>query len=39
MVGWMFSEAPSVAVFTSKRILDKREWIYYVAHDVDDGAW
>ncbi len=36
---WPFSDPPNVAVFTSKRILDGDEWIYYVSHDKDDGAW
>jgi hypothetical protein len=36
---WPFNDPPNVAVFTSKRILDGDEWIYYVTHDQDDGAW
>jgi hypothetical protein len=36
---WPFSDDRNVAVFTSKRILNGSEWIYYVTHDEDDGAW
>lgn len=36
---WPFSEPENVAVFTSKRILSGEEWIYFVTHDADDGAW
>ena len=36
---WPFADPPKVAVFTSKKIVGGDEWIYYVAHDEDDGAW
>lgn len=36
---WLFEDREDTAVFTSKRILDKVDWVYYVTHDVDDGAW
>lgn len=36
---WPFADPPNVAVFTSKQIVAGREWIYYVSHDEDDGAW
>ena len=36
---WKFSEAPNVAVFTSKGILQNGDWVYYVTHDQDDGVW
>ena len=39
MVRWPFADPPNVAVFTSKQILEGRDWIYYVSHDEDDGAW
>ncbi|MBX3193400.1 MAG: hypothetical protein KF819_40835 [Labilithrix sp.] len=28
-----------MAVFVSQRILEGEEWVYYVRHDDDDGAW
>lgn len=36
---WPFTDPPNVAVFISERILNGSEWIYYVTHDDDDGAW
>jgi len=36
---WPFSDPPNVAVFTSKSIVEERDWIHYVSHDQDDGAW
>jgi hypothetical protein len=36
---WPFSDPPNVAVFTSKSIIQGNEWIYYVSHDLEDGAW
>jgi hypothetical protein len=36
---WPFDEAPNVAVISDYRIVGKETWIYYVSHDVDDGAW
>jgi hypothetical protein len=36
---WSFQDPPNVAVFTSKDIVEKGKWIYYVSHDGDDGAW
>lgn len=36
---WPFSDPPNVAVFTSRRIVDNGDWVYYVTHDEDDGAW
>ena len=36
---WPFDDPPNVAVFTSKRIVEGTDWIYYVGHDADDGAW
>lgn len=38
-VEWNFADDPNVAVYTDKRILYGRSWIYYVGHDTDDGAW
>lgn len=39
MTSWPFADPPNVAVFTSKEILAGHDWIYYVGHDEDDGAW
>ncbi len=36
---WPFADPPNTAVFTCWRILRGEEWIHYVAHDADDGAW
>lgn len=36
---WLFLDPPNTAVFISRRILDGEEWIYYVSHDTEDGAW
>lgn len=36
---WPFSDQRNVAVFTSKRIVHEGDWVYYVTHDADDGAW
>jgi hypothetical protein len=38
-MSWPFNDPPNVAVFTSARILNGDEWVYYVSHDADDGAW
>ena len=34
-----FSDAPNTAVFICSHILDGREDILFVSHDMDDGAW
>lgn len=39
MSEWPFADPPNVAVFTSATILDGADWIHYVTHDDDDGAW
>ncbi len=36
---WPFSSPPNEVVFTSKKITSGDEWVYYVSHDSDDGAW
>jgi hypothetical protein len=36
---WKFEDPENVAVFTSHRILRGEDWIHYVTHDEDDGAW
>jgi hypothetical protein len=36
---WPFKDQRNVAVFTSRKIVDEGDWIYYVSHDEDDGAW
>ncbi|MDZ4779868.1 MAG: hypothetical protein SGJ19_06425 [Planctomycetia bacterium] len=36
---WPFGDSENTAVFTSKKILDGADWVYYVTHDADDGAW
>lgn len=39
MEEWPFDGPPNVATFTSKGVVEDGEWIHYVAHDDDDGAW
>lgn len=39
MTSWPFPDPPNVAVFTSKRIIEGRDWVHYVTHDPEDGAW
>lgn len=36
---WPFADPPNVAVFTSKSIIEGRDWVHYVSHDEEDGAW
>jgi len=36
---WPFDDPPNVAVFTSKAVTHDGEWIAYVSHDEEDGAW
>jgi len=36
---WPFCDKQSTAVFTSERILQRIDWIHYVTHDAEDGAW
>jgi len=39
MTDWPFQDPPNVAVIANKRIVYQGEWIAYVSHDADDGAW
>jgi hypothetical protein len=36
---WPFQDDPSVAVFTSKGVVEGGDWIHLVSHDEEDGAW
>jgi hypothetical protein len=36
---WPFLDPPNTAVFTNVRILDGEDWIHFVTHDEEDGAW
>ncbi|MBX2812646.1 MAG: hypothetical protein KTR25_12590 [Myxococcales bacterium] len=36
---WPFSDPKDSSVLTTQEIVDGREPIRYVSHDVDDGAW
>lgn len=36
---WPFLDARNVAVFSSQKIVVDGEWVYYVTHDKEDGAW
>ena len=35
----MFSEARELAVLTSVRLFEGNDWVHYVTHDKEDGAW
>ena len=39
METWPFEDPPNVAVFVNRKIMEGEEWIAYVTHDADDGAW
>jgi hypothetical protein len=36
---WPFQDPPNTAVITNVPILDGAEWVQYVTHDEEDGAW
>ena len=36
---WPFLDPPNTAVTTNVRILDEEDWVHYVTHDAEDGAW
>ena len=36
---WPFLDPPNTAVITNVRILDREDWVHYVTHDEEDGAW
>jgi hypothetical protein len=36
---WPFQDPPNVAVFSSKAVINEGQWIHYVSHDEEDGAW
>jgi hypothetical protein len=36
---WPFADPPNTAVFTSRDIVDGQDWVHYVMHDDEDGAW
>jgi hypothetical protein len=36
---WLFLDPPNTAVFTSVHILNEGDWVHYVTHDEEDGAW
>jgi hypothetical protein len=36
---WPFLDPPNTAVITNVRILDQEDWVHYVTHDAEDGAW
>jgi hypothetical protein len=39
MDDWPFDDPKNVAVYTCRQIVHGKDWIYYVTHDADDGAW
>jgi len=36
---WPFPDDPDVVVLTSRGVVDDGDWVHYVSHDEDDGAW
>jgi hypothetical protein len=36
---WPFTDPPNVAVIVNRKIVQGHDWIAYVTHDADDGAW
>ena len=36
---WRFCDPPNVAVFVAKSIAFGDDWIYFVGHNQEDGAW
>lgn len=36
---WAFPDPPDVVVFTSKSVAEEGDWVHFVSHDEDDGAW
>lgn len=38
-MNWPFSDPENTAVFTSAKIIDGKDWVYYVTHDQEDSAW
>jgi hypothetical protein len=36
---WRFKDPQNTAAFTSKSIVERTDWIQYVSHDEEDGAW
>lgn len=36
---WPFADEPDVVAFTSKSVVENGEWVHFVSHDEDDGAW
>lgn len=39
MAQWVFAEAADAAVLTTETVLDGRQPILFVSHDVEDGLW
>jgi hypothetical protein len=39
MPEWPFEDPPNVAVIADRRIVFEGDWVAYVTHDEDDGAW
>ncbi len=38
-MSWPFADPPNTAVFTSRKVMSSADWVQYVTHDADDGAW
>ena len=39
MVNGSFFDHSDTMVFTSKSVIDDGDWVHYVSHDEEDGAW
>ena len=38
-MSWPFDDPRNVAVFTSRFVVEEEHPIFYVTHDLEDGAW
>lgn len=36
---WVFDDPPNVAVIAARSVVFEHDWIAYVSHDPEDGAW
>jgi hypothetical protein len=36
---WAFGDPPNVAVIVTKSVVYEQDWIAFVSHDYEDGAW
>jgi hypothetical protein len=39
MTDWPFSDAPDLTAFSTRQVMESKEPILLVTHEVSDGAW